>query len=211
MPGHQQSRCFCKGWLSLLTWGRDTCYEPGSLKEIPQGRRKTILYVKFHSMQIFEGIFTGQMQVKQYGLNQVINSYFPSLNSSVLSWALTFVPDVWVDHLIINSQIHLVSLSLANGGTVRSKMSTNSVKQLHVQTNKLFWGNIFQKPSQEEARMPAEGRVSRVRTWLVFLNLLRLPSPASLPPAWLTAPSGGFFNQIVNMTLDPLEETISAP
>ena len=110
-------------------------------------------------MQIFEGIFTGQMQVKQYGLNQVITSYFPSLNSPVLSWALTFVPDVQVDHLIINSQIHLVSLSLANGGTMRSKMSTNSVKQIHVWTNKLFWGNIFQKPSQEEAR-----RVSHVRT-----------------------------------------------
>lgn len=148
-PGHQQSRCFCKGLLSLLTWGRNTICKPGPLKEIPQGGQKTILYVKFHAMQISEGIFTGQMSVRQYGLNQVINSYFPSLNSPLLSWALTFASDVCVDHLIMNAQTHLLSLSLANGVTMRSKMGTNSVKQIHVRTNKLFRGNVFQTQARK--------------------------------------------------------------
>lgn len=90
-------------------------------------------------------------------VNQVINSYSPSLNNPNPKRGIDLRPKYQLTHLISNSHEHLASLSLANWGSFTSKVDINSVKQICVWINKLFWVNVLHKPRQEEAgRGPAD-------------------------------------------------------
>lgn len=65
-------------------------------------------------------------------VNQVINSYFPSLNNPVLSWSETCPKRRSRSSDPQITGVSGLAVIFSKGGSLRSKMSTNSVKHIQV-------------------------------------------------------------------------------